>query len=57
MKNRLLIVLSAALLAAAILVVFHGDLSARDPRDLNRIAVPPTQCGYWGDMSEGMSCR
>ncbi|MGM4964398.1 hypothetical protein AB7714_12880 [Tardiphaga sp. 1201_B9_N1_1] len=57
MKNRLFIFLPAVVLAAAFLVLFRSDLNARDPRHLNRPAAPTTQCGYWGDMSEGMSCR
>lgn len=57
MKIRILILLSGALLTAATIVAFHGDLSARVPRHLNKLAPPVTECGYWGDMSEGMSCR
>jgi hypothetical protein len=50
-------VLSAALLVAAALLVFVREPQARDPRHLNRVAEPTTQCGFWGDMSAGMSCR
>jgi hypothetical protein len=57
MKTRLPIVLSAVLLVAAILLVFRGDLHARDPQHLNRLAEPTTECGFWGSMEEGMSCR
>jgi hypothetical protein len=57
MKTRFSIVLSAALLAAAILLVFRDELHARGPRQLNRTAGPATECGFWGDMSAGMSCR
>jgi hypothetical protein len=48
MQKRLSILLSAALLVAAILLVFRNELHARGPR---------TECGYWGDMDAGMSCR
>jgi hypothetical protein len=57
MKTRFPIVLSAALLVAAILLVFRDELQARGPHRLNRVAEPATQCGFWGDMSAGMSCR
>jgi hypothetical protein len=56
MKPRLPILLSAALLAAAILLVFKDELHARGPNHLNR-QVEPTECGFWGPMSAGMSCR
>jgi len=50
MRITLPILLSAALLAAAILVTFHDELHARGPHRL-------TECGFWGDMAAGMSCR
>jgi hypothetical protein len=50
MRIRLPILLSAALLAAAILVTFRDELHARGPHRL-------TECGFWGDMAAGMSCR
>jgi hypothetical protein len=53
MKTRLPILLSAALLAAAILLIFHDQLHARGPHHRE----PATECGFWGDMSAGMSCR
>jgi hypothetical protein len=56
MKPRLPVLLSAVLMAAAILLVFKDDLHARDPHRLNRLAEP-TECGFWGPMSAGMSCR
>jgi hypothetical protein len=56
MKPRLPILLSAVLLASAILLVFKDELHARDPHRLNRL-VEPTECGFWGPMSAGMSCR
>ena len=43
----------AALLAAAILFLFGNELHARGPHRLE----PATQCGFWDDMSAGMSCR
>jgi hypothetical protein len=49
MRTRLPILLSAALLAAAILLVFRNELHARGPSE--------TQCGFWGEMSAGMSCQ
>ena len=55
MKTRSSIALSAAFLAAAILLVFRDELHARGPRHLT--AEPATECGFWGDMSAGMSCR
>jgi hypothetical protein len=57
MKNRLFIFLPAALMATAFLILFRGNLNAHDPLHLNSPAAPATQCGYWGNMSEGMSCR
>jgi hypothetical protein len=41
----------------AALLVFQDELHARNLLHLNRIAKPTTQCGFWGDMSDGMSCR
>jgi len=51
MKIRFPILVSAALLAAAILVVFNGRLDARGHHH------PATECGFWGPMEAGMSCR
>jgi hypothetical protein len=48
MRIRFSILLSAAFLVAAILLVFRDELHARGPQ---------TECGYWGDMESGMSCR
>jgi hypothetical protein len=56
-RMRLSILLSAALLVAAALLMFRDELQARNPHRLNRLAEPVTQCGFWGDMSAGMSCR
>jgi hypothetical protein len=52
---RLSILLPAALLVAAILLVFRDELQAHNPRQFNRPAE--TRCGFWDDMSAGMSCR
>ena len=49
MRTRLPILLSVALLVAAILLVFRDELHAH--------SEPVTECGFWGDMSAGMSCR
>jgi hypothetical protein len=49
MRTRLPILLSVALLAAAILLVFRDELHAH--------SEPVTQCGFWGSMEAGMSCR
>ena len=49
MRIRFSILLSAALLVAAILLVFRDDLHAR----MGEVK----QCGFWGDMEAGMSCR
>jgi hypothetical protein len=49
--------LAAALLVAAILLVFRDELHARGPHLLNRQAEPATQCGFWGPMSAGLSCQ
>jgi hypothetical protein len=57
MRTRLPILLAAALLAAAVLLVFRGELHAHGPNRLNRPAEPLTECGFWGDMAAGMSCR
>jgi hypothetical protein len=57
MHTRFSILLSAAILATAILLVFRDELHAHGPHNLNRLAEPVTQCGFWGDMSAGMSCR
>jgi hypothetical protein len=51
------ILLSAALLVAAILLVFRNELHARGPHHLNRLAEPNPECGFWGPMSAGMSCQ
>jgi hypothetical protein len=56
-RMRLSILLSAALLVGAVLLLFRDELQARDPHGLNGLAEPATQCGFWGDMSAGMSCR
>ncbi|MCA6107825.1 hypothetical protein [Bradyrhizobium cenepequi] len=45
--RKLLITLSAALVVAASLLVLRNELHAR----------PATQCGFWGEMEAGMSCR
>jgi hypothetical protein len=50
MRIRFSILLAAVLLVAAILLVFRGDLHAR-------MGEPVKQCGFWGDMEAGMSCR
>jgi hypothetical protein len=57
MRIRLPILLSAALLAAAILVTFRDELHARGPHRPHRLVEPVTECGFWGDMAAGMSCR
>jgi hypothetical protein len=57
MHSRFSVLISAGLLAAAILMVFRDELHARGPHHLNRQAEPATECGFWGDMSAGMSCR
>ena len=48
--DRLVSALAAALLVAAILLVFRDELHAR-------MGEPMKQCGFWGDMEAGMSCR
>ena len=53
MRIRPLTLLSAALLATAILMAFRDELHARGHHRLNQ----PTECGFWGDMAAGMSCR
>jgi hypothetical protein len=45
MQTRLPILLSVALLAAAILLVFREELHAH--------SEPVTQCGFWGSMEAG----
>jgi hypothetical protein len=50
MRIRFSILLAAALVVAAILLVFRDDLHAG-------IGEPVKQCGFWGDMEAGMSCR
>jgi hypothetical protein len=57
MRTRPYIVLFAAVFAVAVLLIFRGDLHARNPRELNRLAEPTTECGFWGSMADGMSCR
>jgi hypothetical protein len=57
MRIRLRILVSAVLLAAAILIAFRDELHARGPHRLNRLAEPVTECGFWGDMAAGTSCR
>jgi hypothetical protein len=57
MRIRFPVLLSAVLLAAAILLAFRDELHARGPRLLNRPAEPVTECGFWGDMAAGMSCQ
>jgi hypothetical protein len=57
MRIRIPILLSAVLLAAAILMAFRDELHARGPHRLNRPAEPVTECGFWGDMAAGMSCQ
>jgi len=49
MGIRLSILLAAALLAAAMLLVFRDEIYARNE--------PVPQCGFWGDMEAGTSCR
>jgi hypothetical protein len=56
-RMRLSILLSGVLLIVAVLLVFHGELQARDPHRFGQPIEPVTQCGYWNDMSAGMSCR
>jgi hypothetical protein len=56
MRMRFPTVLSAALLVAAILLIFRDELHARGPHRLNRLAEH-TECGFWGPMSAGMSCQ
>ena len=50
MRIRFSILLAAALLVAAMLLVFRDELHAR-------MGDPVKQCGFWGDMEAGMSCR
>ena len=51
MHTRFSIVVTAILLATTVLLVFNGRLDARGPRH------PTTECGFWGPMEAGMSCR
>jgi hypothetical protein len=51
MRIRFPILASAIFLAAVMLLVFRGDLHARDPHHLT------AECGFWGPMEAGMSCR
>jgi len=51
MKIRFPIIVSAVLLAATILLIFNGRLDARGRHH------PTTECGFWGPMEAGMSCR
>jgi hypothetical protein len=37
--------------------VFRDELHAHAPYRLNLLAEPITECGFWGPMSAGMSCR
>jgi len=46
--------LALTFLVIAALLVLRGELHAHDPRHLS---LGPTTCGFWGDMSAGMSCR
>ena len=57
MRIRFPVLLSAVLLAAAILMAFRDELHARGPPLLNRSVGPVTECGFWGDMAAGMSCQ
>jgi hypothetical protein len=56
MRTRPSILLSALLLVAAILLVFRDELHARGSYSLD-LSAEPTECGFWGPMSAGMSCR
>jgi len=51
MKTRFSILVSAILFTAAALLAFNGHLHARGPHH------PVTECGFWGPMEAGMSCR
>jgi hypothetical protein len=53
MRIRFPILLSAVLLAAAILMAFRDDLHAREPHRLNRPAEPVTECGFWATWRPG----
>ena len=57
MRNRFAMLILAVLVAAAILLEFRNELHARAPHHLNRPAETVTECGFWGDMSAGMSCQ
>jgi hypothetical protein len=56
MRAKLPMLISVAILASAIMLLFRDELLAHGPRRLNRPAAT-TECGFWGDMSAGMSCR
>jgi hypothetical protein len=47
MRSKPIILLSVAILAGIILLARRDELKAS----------PITECGFWGAMSEGMSCR
>jgi len=47
----------ATLLTVAILLVFLDGLSARGPHRINRLPEAATRCGFWSEMSAGISCR
>ncbi|CAN0428849.1 unnamed protein product [Phaeothamnion confervicola] len=51
MKTRFVIIVSAVLLGASILLAFNGRLHARGPHP------PATECGFWGPMEAGLSCQ
>jgi len=55
--ERLLTLLLATLLTVAILLVFLDGLSARGPQRINRLPEAATRCGFWSEMSAGISCR
>ena len=57
MRTGLPILISAALLAAVILMARRNELLARGPHRLDRLAEPVTECGFWRDMAAGMACR
>ena len=57
MRNRFAMLMLAVLVAAAILLAFRNELHARAPHRINRPTETVTECGFWGDMSAGMSCR
>jgi hypothetical protein len=57
MRTRSLILLFVAVLAGVILLAWRNELHAHGPQHLNQLGAPLTECGFWGDMSAGMSCR